>query len=86
MKVVYDPKEKIYLCIGHGFSFKAWFAGQGVEQSVEAEVFDDAGAILDYIYAPAPEGSPAPGVAAIAAAFEPKLINLRAQLNDRRVA
>jgi hypothetical protein len=79
MKVVFDDKQNLYLCIGHGFAFKAWFAGQGERQAVEAEIFDKRGACIDVLQMDAPEGA-VPTSQAVADAFEPRLKMLREQL------
>lgn len=71
MKVVWDRVERNYLCSGHGYAFRAWFAG--TPPVVEAEVF--AGRLQDanfvaMLHAPAP-GWPAtvPTAEEVAIAF-----------------
>lgn len=71
IKVAWDRVDRIYLCSGYGYSFRAWFAG--TPPVVEAEVF--AGRLQDsnlvaMLYAPAP-GWPAavPSAEEVAIAF-----------------
>ena len=72
IKVAWDRVDRIYLCSGHGYSFRAWFAG--TPPVVEAEVFA-AGMLQDsnlvaMLYAPAPDWPAAvPSAEEVAIAF-----------------